>query len=594
MKAKLLLLTIFLSASPFIFGQTLLTEDFSGGIMPPAGWTIDAHSVNWSISNSTHAGMVSPEADFDYNPTFTGASHLISPSLTTTGYTSLTLSFHHYVDHYGGAYTIGVATRSGSTGSWNTAWQIVNPSASIGPEMIVTQVNTTDVGSANFQLCFFFSGNSYNINDWYLDNIKLEVSKNLDLAMGSIDVPQFSLGNTAVTGSVINMGLNPVTSASINYQVDQGAVHTTAVTGLNLAMGDSYNYTCTDLLSLTPGDYSLAVWVGNVNNLGPDENTGNDTLVKILHVASDTVARKPFYEEFTSSTCAPCAQFNSTVFDAFTEDHYGDISEIRYQMNWPGAGDPYYTAEGGVRRFFYGCNFVPDLYVDGKQTSTTYGGVYNSFENSLATPAFININSIHSFTVQGTDTSVTVHMEILPKISGSLTAYAAVIEKITYHNATTNGETQFHNVMMKMVPNAYGTPVTLVDNQPLTVDVSADLAGTNIERWSDLMVVVWIQDSVTRQMFQAGYTDSVGVGIRIIPGNMEVKVYPNPSTGKVLLSGVSDVRSITVYDITGNHVMDFREVPGNRIDMGTLPSGLYMLQIQTRDGVKTARVNLLK
>jgi len=443
-------------------------------------------------------------------------------------------------------------------------------------------------------MCFFFSGYSYNINDWYLDNIKLEVSKNRDAAMSSIDVPQYSLGNSAVTGTFINMGLDPITSTTVNYKIDQGTVHTTSFTGLNLALGDNYNFTCTDFLNLTPGDYSLMVWVSNVNNLGADENPGNDTLTKILHVASDTVARRPFYEEFTSSTCSPCAQFNSTIYDPFTLQYADDISQVRYQMNWPGSGDPYYTLEGGVRRFFYGCNFVPDLYIDGKQTQTTYAGVYNGFTNSFATPAFLEINSIHSFIVQGTDTSVNVHIEIIPKISGSLTAYAAVIEKITYHNIGSNGETEFYDVMMKMVPDAYGTPVTLVDNQSTTLDVSASLVGTHIERWTDLLVAVWVQDSVTREMFQSSYTDSVGVGIRIIPGNQELKIYPNPSTGKIILSGVPEAGNISVFDNMGNHVMEFSKLSGNTMDLGSLPNGLYMVRLQTHEGVKTARVNILK
>jgi hypothetical protein len=592
MKTKILLLAILLMAGPFVFGQTLLTEDFSSGVMPPAGWSIDAHSANWSISNSTHAGGTSPEADFFYSPTFTGYSRLITPQLVTTGYTSLTLSFNHYVDHYGGAYTIGVATRSGS-GNWNIAWQIINPTASIGPEMIVTQIATGDVGSAAFQLCFYFSGNSYNINDWYLDDIKLEVSKTRDAAISAIDVPQYSLGNSSVTGKFINMGVNAITSASVNYKIDQGSVHTSTFTGLNLAMGDDYNFTCADVLNLTPGDYSLIVWVSNVNNLGPDENAANDTLSKILHVASDTVARKPFYEDFTSSTCAPCAQFNSTIFNPFLEQHGDEITLVKYQMNWPGSGDPYFTLEGQVRRYFYGVGFVPDLYIDGQQTPTTYAGVNNGFTNSLATPAFLNINSIHWFTVQGTDTSITVHMEIVPKISGSLTAFAAVIEKVTYHNVGSNGETEFHNVMMKMVPDAYGTPVILVDNQSTTIDVSANLAGTHIERWTDLMVAVWVQDTVTHEMFQTSYTDSVAVGIHM-QGPQQLKVYPNPSTGKIILTGIKEVTNISVFDNKGIRVMEFFRLSGNSLDLGTLPDGLYTIRIQEREGVKIARVNILK
>ena len=34
-------------------------------------------------------------------------------------------------------------------------------------------------------------------------------------------------------------------------------------------------------------------------------------------------------------------------------------------MNWPGNGDPYYTEEGGTRRFYYGVDGVPMAFLDG-------------------------------------------------------------------------------------------------------------------------------------------------------------------------------------------------------------------------------------
>ncbi len=48
----------------------------------------------------------------------------------------------------------------------------------------------------------------------------------------------------------------------------------------------------------------------------------------------------------------------------FWHDNPGEYSLIKYQMNWPGNGDPYYTEEGGVRRDYYGVSSVPDLYIN--------------------------------------------------------------------------------------------------------------------------------------------------------------------------------------------------------------------------------------
>ena len=593
MKMKLFLSLLLLTFCSIAFGQNLLTEDFSSGTMPPSGWTIDAHNTNWHSSNTAHSGGTAPEADFNWSPSFTGISRLITPNINTTGYTSLTLTFHHYLDHYSGAYTIGVATRSGG-GAWMTSWSIVNPTASVGPEMIVTQIASSDVGSSTFQLCFFFNGYSFNINDWFFDNISLDVSKDRDGAMVNIAVPSYSLGNGPVTGTIINMGLNPITQATVNYKVDQGAIHSNTFSSLNLALGATYDFTCTDLLNLTPGNYSLKVWVSNVNNLGADENPANDTLTKTLHIASGQVARRPLYEDFTSSTCNPCASFNNTYFNPFLLLYDDSITLIKYQMNWPGSGDPYYTQEGYVRRMFYNVGYVPDLYVDGIQRPTDGNGLNGGYATSIATPAFMNVNATHYFSAAGTDTSVNVHVDIMSKVTGTLTLFVALVEKVTYHNATTNGETSFHNVMMKMVPGAYGTPVDLTDGGITSVGFTTDLAGTHIERWNDLMLAVWIQDTVTKEMFQGAYSDTIGVGIHQVQELQNVKIFPNPTSGNIFISGVKNISLISVYDNIGSLVYETGNLSNNQLDLGFLPNGIYLVRIQTREGSITRRITILK
>ncbi len=78
------------------------------------------------------------------------------------------------LDHYGGPYTIGAATRSGG-GAWNIVWSKVNPTVSIPATTEIVTINNSDVGAADFQICWYFSGYSYNLNYWYLDDLKLFV-----------------------------------------------------------------------------------------------------------------------------------------------------------------------------------------------------------------------------------------------------------------------------------------------------------------------------------------------------------------------------------------------------------------------------------
>jgi len=104
----------------------------------------------------------------------TALQRIISPVINTAGYTSANLTFKHYVNDYAGGYTIGVATTSDGGTTWNTVWSTI-PTGSIGPETFAVTVDNADMGSDQFQLCWFFDGISFDINYWYVDDVKLGV-----------------------------------------------------------------------------------------------------------------------------------------------------------------------------------------------------------------------------------------------------------------------------------------------------------------------------------------------------------------------------------------------------------------------------------
>lgn len=135
-----------------VSSQTFLWEAFDGGQMPPAGWTIDGLTNQWSIGNSNNAGGTAPEAKFTYVNS-TSVTRLITPPMNLTGLTSVRMSFKHFYDDYTGAGPLaGVATRSGG-GAWHSVWEI-NPTGNVGPEQIDLTINNADVGQPDFQVCF--------------------------------------------------------------------------------------------------------------------------------------------------------------------------------------------------------------------------------------------------------------------------------------------------------------------------------------------------------------------------------------------------------------------------------------------------------
>ena len=186
-------------------------EDFSGGVVPPTDWLIIGDGQgNWSSSSTNNAGGTSPEAEFSWSPSFTGASYFTTPELATAGMSELALEYKHFLNDYSGSgYSIGVATTSDGGVTWNIVNEVF-PTGDIGPETVYLTVATPDVGSDAFQLAFFFNGDSYDLDYWYIDDISIvEAGAELPAVFIS-EYIEGSSNNKALeiynnTGDVINL-----------------------------------------------------------------------------------------------------------------------------------------------------------------------------------------------------------------------------------------------------------------------------------------------------------------------------------------------------------------------------------------------------
>ena len=79
----------------------IFSEDFSGGMSLPSGWSIVGDGqTNWKVAASKFAGGVAPEVVMESAPTFTGNSKLVSPQIATSAYSSVILQFNHFLYNY--------------------------------------------------------------------------------------------------------------------------------------------------------------------------------------------------------------------------------------------------------------------------------------------------------------------------------------------------------------------------------------------------------------------------------------------------------------------------------------------------------------
>lgn len=586
MKKNYFLLSLVFFFSFYLGNAQLLTEDFSSGV-PANGWTIDAQAGNWSQRGTTNAGGTAPEARMSWTPQFNGTTRLISPSVDLTGVNNVMISFKHAIDHYGGAYTVGVATRHAG-GAWTSVWSMNG--ANIQEEKLLL-VNNADTNQADFQFCLYFSGSSYNINYWYIDDIALNAAEQTDLAVNSVNGDDFfAQGNTSISCTVANMGVNPITSFDVTYDIDGTNAVTENVNGVNITSTNSYNYTFSTPWNAPSGNHDINIFVSNINGAGDDDQTANNNISKTVGVAIQTEANFPLFEEFTSSTCAPCASFNGSAMNPFMNNHPNDVAVVKYQMNWPGSGDPYYTAEGGVRRGYYAVSGVPSLHIGGNQYSTSSGGLNSGLTNENNKPGFFNIDAY--YTIDGN--TINVYETIMPYVNGNFKVHTAVVEKVTTGNVATNGETQFEHVMMKMLPDANGTGFNFGANQAFQQSFSYDMSSTNVEEMDDLAVVIFVQDDGSKKIMQAKYLPTktpLSVNDTVFEN---VSLYPNPTKGILNITTNQEI-SVSVMDLLGKTVIASTKFNSNAtLDLSNLNNGVYLVKVNNGNTVGTKKIILNK
>ncbi len=154
----------------------LINETFSSW---PGNWNGDLGSGQglFYTNNSSYAGGSSPEARF-YWQSGTTTKRMYHNAINTSGLSSLTLDFDHYVNHYTGTgtYTVKVQYSTDGTNWYDAGWS-VSPSGNISATPVsLTLTGTQGVGVSNYYISFTITGNLYNINYWYIDNAQLYYS----------------------------------------------------------------------------------------------------------------------------------------------------------------------------------------------------------------------------------------------------------------------------------------------------------------------------------------------------------------------------------------------------------------------------------
>ena len=325
--------------------------------------------------------------------------------------------------------------------------------------------------------------------------------------------------------------------------------------------------------------------------------------------------RMVLVETFTSSTCPPCAPGNVSLEAILAEPaNTGKTVSVKYQMNWPSPGDPYYTPEGGNRKNFYSVAGVPHTMLDAEYDGGPSNLTQGDFDAQYAIAPSVDLKAYYQVNESTQTVDVQVDVESFADLPPSARLYVAIFEYTTDNNVGTNGETVFEHVMKKMIGGGSGNVIgvmsvgeiehhefthTFMGSYVLPPDATDPIDHAtehSIEEFSDLGVAVWMQSAITKEVYQATYAGP-GYSPLSLEENAEsvtsATVYPNPTTNNAAIAfhstEVQDV-TIEVYNALGQQVYSqaLSNIEIGRIihefSTSELVSGIYTVSVRSNKG----------
>lgn len=312
-----------------------------------------------------------------------------------------------------------------------------------------------------------------------------------------------------------NMGSDTIHSLRLNYKINGGVVFSESFSGLNIACGAAQSFNMSSMWNPSnTGVYQLDSWADNLNG-GADGDTSNDHFLQHIYVAPVLPARRIMFEEFKGTWCMWSGAYNHQ-YDSLISANSNKASSIKYEHSGYGFGldDQDYWG----RQNFYSVWAIPTSYMNGKLVTTDSAHFWPGFPGCPWNVTQEIIDSLYNLpglfyihpqlTLNGFTASVTasVTSAVNFQTMANCKIYVSIFEDTIAFSAPIGNsqESLFVNTSMKMLADAYGTYIGApgighVDS----INFSYSITDTAVNL-SRLHVVVFVQDTVTKEIYQCG------------------------------------------------------------------------------------------
>lgn len=332
------------------------------------------------------------------------------------------------------------------------------------------------------------------------------------------------------------------------------------------------------------------------------------TSVTVYSQATRTV----LFENWTSSTCGPCAS-NNPQLKAWIAANWNGLICVSYHVGWPSPGnDPMYLynpTQSYDRRYYYGINSVPAAYMQGIHyyvgSPFSYSNMtvlYNTYTSSTSNTAV----TVQDTRIGSDSLRATVTVTNFTALTGTYNLRVMAVERWVVYSSPpgTNGETVFGNVFRRSFPNSTGT---VINNAAGTQTFTFTYYKDPLWQDSTLYTMAFIQNDADKTILNAGRPGML-VGIEPYknetPANYSLSQnFPNPfnpTTNIKFSLPESGFVTLKVYNILGKEVQTLMEGNQQRgtytatFDASNLPSGVYFYTLKTNSFTETKKMMLVK
>jgi len=619
-----------------------LSENFNGAALPANWILINDHntpdldpSLNAALTTNAWVLYEDVPGSGDnmmistslFNPAGMADRWLISPSFMVTS-ANMILKWDDFNFGSPEKLQILVSPTAGTTAAAFTQ-TVYNRQAGFNEQ----NTHFIPLGSYNGQtIRIAFRENNTDIYAMGIDNVSTPILPNAEAALtklepGNGSPTYYGLPNSVkkIGGTIVNNGLNPITSYVVKYKQGNNAPVSqtfTASPALQTYESASFQFT-TGYTIPAVGDYPATVWV----ELPNDNLHTNDTLKTMFTGVSSMPTKRLLVEEGTGTWCQYCVS-GIVYMDSINKMH-PDVNLVAVHNRDPmadAAYDRFLTTRPGFQGF-------PSVFIDRREIRDPEE-LFDIYGEQKDYFGFADI-SLAPVNILGNALSLTATVKPAIALNGDYRLVLAITEDRVHGTTAGYNQTNYYSggniplanseydfvalpnpvpaaimyydfVGRKTVPSPEGA-ANLPAAMALNGTYDYTFATTLDPSWvrNKLHAVVMLVRGSDGQVLNSNKTQ-IALGIDETAANSgldKVVVYPNPASGLTTLKfdmNEAAMVGVTITDVMGRTVYTIPEekrtagVHQLQFNVNNFATGIYNVKVQTGTGYVTRRMTVSK